>query len=120
MWLGRITALANRFPNPEYLGETPSTQPRFLRDSQGEKGCSPPRESAVVRPPASTFQPVPGDLSACPRWAAIWEGIRSKEGRATALPSHSEERGFADRVTALISGPKKFELQSMSAGGRCK
>ena len=69
-WLGRVTARANRFPDPSGALDTAGRLKR-LRDSQGLKGSQPRavKKAEVAPPPrhASAY----GDRSSCPRWAAL-------------------------------------------------
>ena len=65
-WLGRVTARANRFPDPSGALDS-AGRLKHLRDSQGLKGSqSRTAKKVTVAPP-----PEPGDLSGCPRWAAL-------------------------------------------------
>ena len=69
MWLGKITALANHFPNPAW-SEGQDRKSKFLRDSQGCRANVKKSENRKRKQP--DVEPrVPGDLSSCPRWAAI-------------------------------------------------
>ena len=69
MWLGKITALANHFPNPAW-SEGQGRKSKFLRDSQGCRVRK--SETRKRKQPNAAQEPrVPGDLSSCPRWAAI-------------------------------------------------
>ena len=75
LWIGQCTVLANHFPLPR-VGDVKQV---FVRDSEGMQNKtrkpSAKRKHEVVSP-----DPVPGDLSLCPRWAALRRRILDKAG----------------------------------------
>ena len=75
-WLGRITALANHFPIASVDSDGKPVV-RHIRDSQGRKRvCT--AKAARRKPPVPLAPRVAGDLSQCPRWAAIRQRIAAR------------------------------------------
>ena len=84
-WLGRVTVFANHFPNPMWM-DGMDRKLKFLRDSQGAqvrpKTLPTKRKSAAV----AIVPARPGDLSACPRWAALRARILAKTSAQSDQP----------------------------------
>ena len=86
-WIGQCGVIANHFKKPAgLLGETPG----FIRDSEGIQGHTnkprkvEKRKRVVDDIPCSR----PGDLSLCPRWAALRQRIFAKSGMPRADYEH--------------------------------
>ena len=81
--IGQCGVTANNF---RVQGTTSRDKESFTRDSEGRQGHIPKprkhckRKRAVDDVPASR----PGDLSLCPRWAALRQRILAKSGASLA------------------------------------
>ena len=76
-WIGQIGAYANHFPLPQELQTSTS---RFIRDSEGVRRAQTKKHTPAKRKAEAQLTPpkVPGDLSACPRWAALPQRILAR------------------------------------------
>ena len=74
-WLGQVTSLANHFALPRVEGE-PRT--RHARDSAGKPPTASARGAKRKRQPEVVTARAPGNLSLCPRWAALRARILAK------------------------------------------
>ena len=84
MWIGKATALANHFPNPNWNDQL-DIKLKFLRDSQAGRPWG--RMTAAKKrksPDAASVPRIPGDLSGCARWEALRLRICAK-ARKTSL-----------------------------------
>ena len=75
-WVGKITALANHFPNPCWEPGLTAV-PKFIRDSSGFRPALRPARPPKRKQPEPSSR-VTGDLSLCPRWAALRARIVAK------------------------------------------
>ena len=84
-WLGRITALANHFPVAT-VDRDGAPSLGHIRDAEGIKRATTSRPAArkTTEAPAP---PVPGDLSSCPRWAAIRQRVAARSTVSSSEPA---------------------------------
>ena len=80
-WIGQCGVLANHFPLP---CESTNGKQVYIRDSEGIHGRLHQPRKKRKRDDVIPV-PVPGDLSLCPRWAALRRRILDKE--ASLLPA---------------------------------
>ena len=77
-WLGQITALANHFP-VNAVDSRGRAVTRHIRDSEGFKKVSQPAKKKEKPPTEDTpLARTPGDLSECPRWAALRQRLLAR------------------------------------------
>ena len=74
-WIGQCGVIANHFPLPR---EGNNTKQVYIRDSEGVQGRIYQPRKKRKRDEVIPV-PVPGDLSLCPRWAALRRRILEKE-----------------------------------------
>ena len=78
MWIGRVTTLANHYPNPAWQAGMSRDQ-KFLRDSQGCKSSQNRARPNKRKLADSEESPPPlGDLSHCEWWRQMRERIAAK------------------------------------------
>ena len=82
MWIGRCTAMANRFRDPR--GD-PNARATYLRDSEGLAKTRLQKYKASRKRKVPALPTQPGDLSQCPRWQRIRQRILDKVAARSAV-----------------------------------